>query len=221
MPRSLNRFLDVGTFACAFVLTALLVRREMTSRSPRAPFGQDRQVPDWVEVKSVGHRIGPDSAPVTIVEFSDFQCPYCARFARQLLPAVLRRPDRAITVVFRHWPLSIHPFATDAAVAAECAGAQQRFEAFHDALFANQDSIGVWSFDRFAELAGIPNLPRFSQCRSGQEARAVVERDRKAAMALDARGTPTFIVNGVMLSGALDAARIDSIVRATDRSRNH
>lgn len=212
MPRFVNRALDVATFLCAFVMTGLLVKRELASRRPRADMAKDERVANWRELTSAGHRIGPDSASITIVEFSDFQCPYCARFARQVMPAIRRRHPDAVTVIYRHWPLSIHPFATDAAVASECASHQERFEAFHDALFSYQDSIGAWSFDRFAQLARVPDLKAFAKCRSGQAARATVERDRQLAMALGARGTPTFIMDGVMLAGALTASRVDSAV---------
>lgn len=216
MPRMLSRLFDAGTFCCALVLTVLLVRREIVQPGGSSP-PASRVVPNWAELRRGGQRLGPASAPVTIVEFSDFQCPFCARFARDVLAPARARYPAAISVMYRHWPLSIHRFATDAAIASECAARQGRFEQYHDALFATQDSIGAWSFQRFARIAGVPDLAAFTRCLSDAEAAARVSRDRRAAIAVGAAGTPTFIVNGVVLGAPLDAARLDSIVRASQR----
>jgi protein-disulfide isomerase len=214
MPRLLTRLFDAGTFICALILTVLLVRREATWRDRRASLPA-RAVSNWEDLRQEGHRLGPATAPVTIVEFSDFQCPFCARFARDVLAPARARHPGAIGLVYRHWPLSIHPFAMDAAIASECAGVQGRFEQYHDALFATQDSIGSWSFQRFARIAGVPDLARFTRCLSGADAAARVSRDRRAALAIGAAGTPTFVVNGMVLSAPLDAGRLDSIIRAS------
>ncbi|HET9426535.1 MAG TPA: thioredoxin domain-containing protein [Gemmatimonadaceae bacterium] len=158
--------------------------------------------------------MGRADARVTIVEVSDFQCPFCARFALTALPAIRRRYPDDVAVVYRHWPLSIHPFAFDAAVASECAAAQGRFEPFHDALFRDQDSIGTRPFERFAVDAGVTDTAAFRLCRTSPQAAARVESDRRAALALGAGGTPSFVVNGYLLHAPLDSALLDSIVRA-------
>jgi protein-disulfide isomerase len=213
MRRPVERVLDLGTFLCALALTGLLAWHELRPVKKASDRG-DRAITNWAAVAAVGHRIGPRAADVTVVEFADFQCAYCADFARRALP-LIRQRQPTVAFVYRHWPLSIHPFAFDAAVVAECAAEQGRFEAIHDALFANQDSIGVWPYDRFARLAEVPDLAKFARCRANPAVRARVDTDRRSAIALGARGTPTFIVNGVLLAGPLDESRLDSLVRAS------
>jgi protein-disulfide isomerase len=215
MPRNVSRLLDAGMLVCAFMLTGLVLRRELTRAGPSRP-AEPVPVSNWRELAAGRLRIGPASAPVTIVEFSDFQCPYCARFAREVF-APLRRRDSRVTIVYRHWPLSIHEHAFDAAVAAECAADQSRFEQFHDALFDDQQSIGSRSWSSFAATAGVPDTVVYRKCLASDAARKRVEVDRQFALGLGARGTPTFIVNGLMLSGALDSARIDALVKASRR----
>jgi protein-disulfide isomerase len=218
MSRHYARLLDAGTFLCAFILTGAVIRREFLSRRPLPGSGSTTvSAATWDSLQSAGHRIGSVSAPITIVEFSDFQCPYCARFAQEVLgPALMRYPG-AFSLIYRHWPLSVHRDATAAAIASECAAAQGRFEPYHDALFKYQDSIGHWPFERFARRAGVVSPGEFTRCLSSERVAAIVEGDRQTALRLGARGTPTFIVNGLVLSGALDSARLDSIVRATRR----
>jgi protein-disulfide isomerase len=216
MSRILSRLFDTGTFFCALILTVLLVRREIAWRDRSPPASADA-VSNWDDLRRDGQRLGPASAPVQIVEFSDFQCPFCARFALDVLaPARAQHPD-AIGVIYRHWPLSIHPLAAEAAIASECAGLQGRFEQYHDALFATQDSIGAWSFQRFARAAGVSDLAGFTRCLSDADVAARVSRDRRAALAVGAAGTPSFVVNGTLLHAPLDAGRLDSIIRASRR----
>src|SRR5712691_9566756 len=86
---------------------------------------------------------GPENAPVTMVEFSDFQCPFCGRFFAETEGALLKKYDGKIRFVYRHFPLdSIHPFAQGAALASECANEQNKFWEYHDLLFQNQQQLG-------------------------------------------------------------------------------
>lgn len=132
--------------ACAVVLTALVVRREFIVRDEDAGSAEairPTRISDWRRFGGVGHRFGPATAPVTIVEFSDFQCPYC-RIAWDTLRILRARYPTQVTLVYRHYPLQgIHPRALEAASAAECAGAQGLFERFHDVLFLRQESLSA------------------------------------------------------------------------------
>ena len=206
---------------CAVGMTLMVARREFW---PRRTGGQAPNattlVANWPTVASEGHRIGPESALVTLVEFADFQCPVCGTFARGALRGARARYGDSLAVVLRHWPLPYHPLAYPAARAAECAGAQGRYTEYSDALFAHQDSLGVKSFAAFAADAGVPDLKRFTACGSLSNKIADVERDTKAALALKGRGTPTVIINGEMLTGVPDSTQLDDLIRkAFARSR--
>ena len=197
----------------ALTITGLLVRREFfASPPPSAAVTELRQLDDWAGLAAAGTRMGPADAPVEIVEFSDFQCPFCAVVQETLAAVRARHPDR-VAVVYRHFPLdAIHPHARGAANAAECAGEQDAFEPYHDLLFTAQDSIGRRGWDRFAEEAGVPDLDAFRRCVEEARYASRVERDAQAAAELGLDATPTLIVNGTVYSGAPDEAELERLV---------
>jgi protein-disulfide isomerase len=122
-------------------------------------------------------------------------------------------------VVYRHFPLPGHRYAMDAARASECAGAQGRFEAFHDALFARQPEIGIVPWSRLAQESGVPDLPRFEAClRDGGEV-ASIARDRAMAQRLEVNSTPTLLVNGARIEGARPLAALEGYVERARRRR--
>lgn len=136
------------------------------------------------------------------MEFSDFQCPFCARVQPEL-KRVLEKYPEDVAIVYRHFPLeSIHPQAFAASEASECAGEQGRFAAYHDLLYARQDEIGTRSWSDFARAAGVSDLPRFETCMAERRYREVVARDLRAAEELGLDGTPAFIINGRLIGGA-------------------
>lgn len=186
---------------CALVITGMVVRRELSADGGKA---EPATVTGWERIASVGHVMGAADAPVTLVELSDFQCPFCAQAHLQLQEVRARHGDR-LKVVFRHYPLPSHAHAFNAAVAAECAGEQGVFEAYHDRLFRMQDSIGVRGWDQFARDAGVKDLAAFGQCLETDAVRGRVERDRRLAAGLGTNGTPTWIINGKMFKGMMTA----------------
>lgn len=159
-----------------------------------------RKVPDWREYAAVGYRIGSPGAPVTIVEFSDFQCPICKR-ASEGLREIRRRHPGEVSIVFRHFPLPMHDSAMGAARAAHCASEQGAFEAYHDLLFSSQESIGRRSWVEYAQSAGITDAKSFEGCATGAAAHATVERDLAAGRRIGVTGTPTFLINDLEVSG--------------------
>lgn len=188
---------------CAVLITAAVVKREFLPSAAAAP-GPDlrpRKLQNAAALAQKGQVMGRPDAPVKIVEFSDFQCPFCAR-AQEVIENVRRRhPDR-VAVVFRHFPLdAIHPHARTAAMASECAAEQGRFHAYHDALFARQDSIGTRAWEAFAADAGLRDLPAFRQCVDSRRHAAAVERDARVAAELGLEVTPSLIVNGELRPG--------------------
>lgn len=197
---------------CALAVTGMLIRREFFPPAPQGTVLAPSAVRDWRRFASAGLRIGEPGARVTIVEFSDFQCPACRQFATQL-DSVRARYPRDVAILFRHYPLEqIHPHAREAALAAECAAAQGHFTAFHDALFGAQDSIGKTPWSEFARRAQVANTAGFAACVTGRTYERRVQEDMQAGRELGVPGTPTVIVNGKKFTGAGDPEALMDLV---------
>ena len=143
---------------------------------------------------------GPTAAPVTIVEFSDFQCPFCKRSAG-VVKEVLRAYGEKVRFVYRDYPTPNHIHAWQAAEAAQCAGAQGKFWAYHDLLFEHQQPGLVWDFNRLAQQASM-DMAAFSHCLDTHEYASEVEGDLQDALNVGVTSTPTFFINGRPLIGA-------------------
>ena len=144
--------------------------------------------------------IGSSSAKVEIVEFSDFQCPFCSRVTPTLKQVEKEYGDR-VRIVFKHLPLSIHPKAPAAHAAAEAAHRQGKFWEMHDAIFANQKEMAPEKYLEYATQLGL-DLERFKKDLEAPEVKQRVDADAAEAARLNVRGTPGFFVNGRYLSGA-------------------
>jgi len=139
---------------------------------------------------------GQKDAKLTLVEFSDFQCPHCARYARETLPRLEEEyiNNGRIQYVFRDLPLErIHNAAFRAAEAADCAGEQGQFWAMHDALFANRANLGEEKFGDLAQQLNL-NSESFEACMQERKFKAQVESDIREAEQLSISGTPTFLI---------------------------
>jgi protein-disulfide isomerase len=171
-------------------------------------------VPDWRSYAESGHRSGSIGPIVTIVEFGDYQCPYCAA-AIPHLDMVLRTFPQ-VGLVYRHYPLVGHRMAEPASRAAECAGNQGYFEPFHRLLYANRAWMTDESEEAFIPLAqevGIPDVTTFGRClREDPQATAAIQRDRDAARRLGVVGTPTFLINDRLYRGLLDSLQFQAII---------
>ncbi len=156
---------------------------------------------------------GPKDAPVTIVEFSDFQCPYCSRVVGTL-KEVVRRYPKQVRLAYRDFPIaSLHPKAHKAAEAARCAGEQGKFWEFHDRLFESQAQAAIEDFKRFAGELKLDSK-RFAACLDSGKYAAAVQADVKEGTRLGITGTPTFFINGRLLVGALP---LEMFQKAIDR----
>jgi protein-disulfide isomerase/uncharacterized membrane protein len=154
---------------------------------------------------------GPADAPVTIVEFSDFQCPACAAAFRDLRALTAANPN--VRLVFRHYPLdatcnpqmqqSLHPYACQAAAAAECAGQLGKFWEYHDRLFENQQTLDRDSLFRYARDVGL-DVPTFRTCLDDPATMDRVRQDVATGTRVGIESTPTLFINGRRVSGALD-----------------
>ena len=162
------------------------------------------------------HIRGPDEAPVTFLEYGDFECPYCGQ-AEAIVRELLQSFGADLRYVFRHLPLAdVHPNAQTAAEAAEAAGAQGRFWEMHDLLLDHQDALTPGALRRYAEDLGL-DVDRFwDEVRTREYAPRVVE-DVRSADESGVAGTPTFFINGRRHAGAYD---IDTLTTAVQRAHN-
>ena len=155
---------------------------------------------------------GPADAPVEIVEFSDFQCPFCGR-ATPTLNQIRKTFGDQVKIVFRDFPLTaIHPQAYQAAEAGECARQQGKFWEYHDALFANQRALSEDDLKRHAAEIGL-DAAKFAACLDGGQAKAHVDADLKEGEALGVSSTPSFFINGRFVAGALPYATFEQIIK--------
>jgi protein-disulfide isomerase len=179
---------------------------------PRYPVTVALRAPK-VEIATDGKpSLGSDNAPVTIVEFSDFQCPYC-RQAQGALKQLMAAYEGKVKLVFRDFPLrSIHPQAQKAAEAAQCAAEQQKFWSYHDKLFA-ASGLQMDELKKFAQELGL-NLEQFTACLDSSKYASGIDADMRAGQNAGVNATPTFFVNGYPLSGAASFERFKELVDA-------
>ncbi|HEU4733641.1 MAG TPA: thioredoxin domain-containing protein [Kofleriaceae bacterium] len=159
-----------------------------------------------------GHQLGPDDALVTIVEWSDFQCPFCARQA-PVLAHVRQKYGDDVRIVYRHLPMDFHRSAALAAEAGAAAAEQGKFWAFHDQVFASSDHLERADLERFAEAVGL-DMARFRAALDERRFRDAIVAEAAAAEALGVDGTPMMFINGAPVPGAQDEQTLDRLVDA-------
>ena len=177
------------------LVAGVFVRAQLFPPAPAAPSRTPVYVEGWSQLAQAGSRIGPETAVVQIVEFGDFQCPFCKKFHEDLLTVMADRPG-TVSLAYLHFPLSYHQHAVPAARAAECAGEQGRFAEMAALLFAEQDSIGLRSWQGFADGAAVGNRARFTTCLDDGSTENRLAADLSAARKLEVGGTPTVLING-------------------------
>jgi protein-disulfide isomerase len=161
---------------------------------------------------------GDKNAPVTIVQWSDYQCPFCSR-VEPTISKVMEEYKGKVRVVWRDLPLPFHPNALPSAIAARAAGEQGKFWEMHDKLFADQAHEDRPTFEKYAQELGL-NMTKFKAALDAQKGKEAIEADAAAGGKIGARGTPAFFVNGKFLSGAQPfeafKARIDEELKVAD-----
>lgn len=186
-----------------------------------APAAQQPGAPDPKQVLKdlkMGHLPveGKDNAKVTIVEFSDFECPFCGRFFQDTLAQI--RKDYVDTgkvkIYYRHFPLDFHPKAKPLAIASECANDQDAFWKMHDRIFENTATISTVTDDTIKQWAGELglNTGTFNSCFDAKEHEDIINEDQQAGAAVGVSGTPTFYINGQQLVGAQPYASFKAII---------
>lgn len=165
----------------------------------------------YIETPAIGEndiKIGPEDAKVKVVEFSDFQCPYCKTFYTAALKKMLSDYGDKVLFVFKNLPLDFHPQSNNASLAAECANEQGKFIIYADKLFANQDTWGktqgTQSFKSMAQQIAGMNIAQFNQCLDDKKYQDKIDRDKEEAKSFGVSGTPAVFVNDQFKNGAID-----------------
>jgi protein-disulfide isomerase len=160
------------------------------------------------------HTIGPKTARVTLVEYGDYECPYCG-MAHPIVKQLLGLLEGDLLFAYRHFPLTqIHAHALDAAIAAETAGAQRRFWEMHDLLYTHQDHLAPRDLLVLARTLDL-DLVRFTEDLTQRTYEPRVRRDFISGVRSGVNGTPTFFINGIRHNGGRDLESLLDGIRAT------
>lgn len=184
---------------------------EIFLREPRWP---------WRTIADGSPVLGAKNSAVTIVEFADFQCPYC-RSSQQVIKELLKAYPDDVRIIFKHLPLDNHSQAFTAARAAFCAGKEGRFWEYHDSVFALR-KLGMDDLRKTAESLKLP-LTKFDACLSSEDSREAITQDKREAARWGIASTPTFMVNGKIIQGATDLDLFKSLIEqelASARARS-
>lgn len=186
----------LGTYVMVFCAVAQTTNTGYGAykRSRRTPTVPWNTISNWHSYSADKHHIGPVNAATTIVVFSDYQCPVCVRLDRELRE-LRAAHGSSMSVVFRHFPLEFHPYARNAALAAECASVQNRFVAYHERLFDHPEMIGRQPWAVIAAAASVPDTAAFSRCLIDPHVSDVVDSDVADGKRLGVFGTPTVLVD--------------------------
>ena len=195
------------TFALGFYMGGTgCSKQEETKPQPTAQTGEDRYN---IPLEDSYYK-GIENAPITIVEFSEFQCPFCSRVT-PTVKQIMDSYENQVKIVFKHNPLPFHKDAPLASEAALAAGEQGKFWEMHDKLFANQQQLDRPSLERYAEELGL-DMGKFKAALDEGKFKAKVERDKAQAEQFGARGTPHFFINGIRLSGAQPFDKFKAVI---------
>lgn len=156
--------------------------------------------------------LGSTSAPITLIEFSDYQCPYCKQWYDQVWPQLKAKYGDKIRFVYRDFPLeSIHPQAFPAAEAANCAGEQNKYWDYHNLLFGGNKDLGDATYTDYAQQVGL-DMVAFQKCLSEHRYQPAIQDNLNYATGLGVRSTPTFFINGLAVVGAQPFSVFDQII---------
>jgi len=168
--------------------------------------------PPRVEVAAKGPSRGPANAKVTIVEFSEYECPFCSK-GENIIAEVLKAYPDTVRVVFRDYPLPMHANAPKAAEAAHCADDQGKFWEMHDKLFANQKALELANLKDYAKSLNL-DMAKFETCLDSGQKTKIVAENQKAGSEVGVSGTPAFFINGMLLSGAQPFSAFKALIDA-------
>ena len=220
-----REWIGTGTLVvCAVAVTAAYLHREVWPDPSRDQASAARHpvhaefVPQWRSYVEGEKRLGPGSASLTIVEFTDFECPFCRAFY-SVEEAFRDRHPSDVALIVVNYPLSIHRFAMPAARAVNCADQQGRFEEFARLVFQEQDSLGLKEWSSYAQAAHVPRVDQFRECIASTAPIPAVERGKQLAQRLAITGTPTVLINGWRLPRAPSADELEASLTAAKQRK--
>jgi protein-disulfide isomerase len=194
---------------CALIVIILLLRKEFSSNNTELKFSI---VGNWKElIPEEEWKDENNKHKVYIVEFFDYECPYCSVLDARLDTIKSKYGDK-IKIIRYHFPLNIHPLAYRTAIAAECARSQEVFDSYHKELMANQYKLNSINFLEVAKLIGIKDIEKFQRCINEEEPANVIANNVRLAKEFKVNGTPTLIINNKMISGSIDTEEIEKII---------
>ncbi len=166
-----------------------------------------------VPVTAADHRLGQDDAPVTLVEYGDFECPHCAA-AYAIMRTIRKKMGDRLRFVFRHFPLTqVHPHAMHAAEAAEAAGAQRKFWEMYEILFGRQDALDDRDLVRYANSLRL-DVRRFEEEMKSEKYVPQIRQQFQMGIHSGVNGTPSFFINGARYDGSWQVDRLLAVLEA-------
>ena len=205
--------LVVFAFAAGILVGYLAWGRGVSAANNNPPAAAAAGAPRRYNIPTEGFpSTGPKDALITVVEFSDFQCPFCEKWHSQVYEQLMAAYPGKIRLVYRNLPLTqIHPQSMNSAEAALCAGDQDAYWQFHNKLFENYQTLND---DLYASLASDLGLDTtdFETCMTGHKYKAAIEADMQFAIGLGVQSTPTFFINGLAIVGAQPLSAFQSII---------
>ncbi|PJC56981.1 MAG: hypothetical protein CO025_15455 [Ignavibacteria bacterium CG_4_9_14_0_2_um_filter_37_13] len=194
---------------CALIVTILFLRKEFSGNNTELNFSI---VDNWKELIPEDEKTNGNYSKVYLIEFFDYECPYCSILDATLDTIQLKYGDK-IKIIRYHFPLNIHPLAYRTAIAAECAGSQEVFDSYHKELMANQYKLNSINFTEVARLIGIKDIEKFQKCVNEEKTADVISHNVKLGKKFKVNGTPTLIINNKMISGAINSEEIEKIIK--------
>jgi len=185
--------------------TGAVIGVPSANRVVQAPSAGSGEIINMKALASDNPYLGIENAPITIVEFSDYECPFCERFYTQTLPSIKKAyiETGKVKFVYRDFPLSFHSQAEPAAIAANCAGDQEKYFQFHDKIFSNGGAGGksYSDYKKWAQELGL-DMSKWEKCLNDPAQKQEIQTDINEGSAAGISGTPGFIINGKLISGA-------------------
>lgn len=215
MQQKWDQIFTATLVACALITTGVVIHREFSASSTAGQRLARKPVlvKDWKSLVGQGELMGSTSSPVQLIEFADFECPFCGEFHTKL-KALRARYATQLSLTYVHFPIPGHRFALLAARVSECAGAQGRFEAIYDRLFDEQDEFGLKPWSDYANEAGVPDLSAFAECIKQTGTFRQIEAGKQLGAKLNVNATPTLIVNGWLLTQPPSDDQLDHMIKS-------
>jgi protein-disulfide isomerase len=206
------KLIITSIIVAALVIAGAIVYQPGKSLAPTSKFGAASELDDDAV-------LGSADAPVTIVIFGDYECPYCKKAADTAEVRIRKEyvETGKVKLVFRDYPLEFHASARIAAEAAQCALPQGKYWEYHDALFARQSELATLDYVGLAKSLGL-NAEEFKSCIDTGTYKNEIEIDRRAGMALGIEGTPASFVNGTLIGGAYPYETYQQVIEAALKS---